>query len=288
MRFALEITKARYQERMDSGNTLGGGVDMVSFLKKLFGKVEQASVQAQDQAKSADASARSAADSAQSQAMGARHGLTDAAANLQNQAGTAASGAQNQARSALGNAQAQASATVSDAQAKAADSGSLLTDVVNLFEGGMPNLGEIEAVISKLSGSELSGILGGAMNSVPADSRNQLGQLVNQKAPGAAAGATSGVAAGNPADLGNALSGILKGGGISALAGLFGGGGAAASGVPGAAPASSGGGGGGLLGQVMGAATGGSGLDLGAIMNNPLAKQVLSAILPAIMKAAGK
>jgi hypothetical protein len=252
MRSALEITRARLQERMDSGNTLSGGVDMVSFLKKLFGKVEQASVQAQDQAKSTTSTARSAVDGAQSQAMGARHGLGDTAANLQNQAG-----------SALGNAQAQASATASDAQAKAADSGNLLSDVVGLFDGGMPNLGEIETMISKLSGSELSGILGGAMNSVPADSRNQLGQLVNQKAPTAAA-AAPGVTAGNPSDLGAALSSILKGGGINALAGLLG---------------VSGGG---------GIATGGEGINLGAIMNNPLAKQVLSAILPALMNAAGK
>ncbi len=237
---------------------LTGGIEMVSFLKKLFGKVESSGVQAADQAQTAATSAKTQGSSA----------LTDA----RQQAGSAESA------SMPSNPLSNAASGVQD-KAAAGDGGGLMGAVGGLFSGGIPNVGEIEGAIGKLSGPQLSGVIGQAMNTVPADARNQLGQLVNANAPQAAAGATSGVGAGNPADLGTALSGILKGaGGLGAFVSLFNqSGGAGASGSTGSA-------GGGLLGSVLG----GEGGQLANLMKNPLAQQVINAILPAILKAAGK
>lgn len=227
---------------------------MVSFLKKIFGKVEQAGVQASEQAKSQTqnvaSTASGAADNAQSRLGGARDMASSAASNAQQQA----PGARDQAATAAGGA----------------GVGDLLSSVEGLFSGGMPNASEIEAAVSKLPAGELSNILTNALHQVPADSRNQIGQLVNEQSPAGAPAPSSGVASGNPSDLANALSGILKGGGVGALAGLF------TAGSPAGASG------------LQGAASGGSGLNLGALLQNPLARQLLSAILPAIMKASGK
>lgn len=233
---------------------LTGGIEMVSFLKKLFGKVESTGVQAADQAQTAATSAKTQGSSA----------LTDA----RQQAGSVATA------SMPSNPLSNAASGVQD-KAAAGDGGGLMGTVGGLFSGGIPNVGEIEGAIGKLSGSQLSGVIGQAMNTVPADSRNKLGQLVNANAPQAA----SGMAAGNPADLGAALSGILKGaGGLGAFVSLFNqSGGAGADGSTGSA-------GGGLLGSVLG----GEGGQLANLMKNPFAQQVINAILPAILKAAGK
>lgn len=260
---------------------------MVSFLKKIFGKVEDAGVQAANQAKTqaqnASSTAANAGAAAQSRIGGARDIGTSALGQARDQASATAASAQNQAASALGQARDQANTAASSAQNQAAAAtgggAALFSSVEALFSGGMPNVSEIEAVINNLPKGELSNILGSALNQVPADSRSQIGALVNQQAPSGAP--TTGVASGNPADLGNALAGVLKGGGVSALAGLFTGG--ASGGGAGAS-----GGGGGLLNEVIGEATGGSGLNLGALLKNPLAQQLLGAILPAIMKAGGQ
>ena len=67
-------------------------------------------------------------------------------------------------------------------------------------------------------------------------------------------------------------------GGLGNLAGLFGGG----------ATGAAGGGGGGGFGDVVSDLTGGGsggGFDFAALMSNPLAKTVLAALIPAILKA---
>ena len=148
-----------------------------------------------------------------------------------------------------------------------------------LFGGGMPDLGEVQGALDSLSPEQVNGAATEAVQSLPDDSRGQLGHLLSQSG-----GASPGVQSGDPGEIGNALGGLLKGGGgLGALAGLLGGGAGAAGG---------GESGGGMMGGVMDAVGGGSGgaggLDLGALMNNPLAKTLLAALIPAIMKAAGR
>ena len=140
--------------------------------------------------------------------------------------------------------------------------------------GGMPNLDGIERAVRALSSEELSHVLETALTTVPADSRSQLGGLVATRAPWAL-GASSGIVAGAPAELGAALSGILKSGGVGALADLF-----TATGSPSNAARTLGEDG--LSGELFGLATGGGRFDLAAIMQNPLARSVLSTVLPAI------
>jgi hypothetical protein len=256
---------------------------MASFFKKIFGKVEQVGEQAANQAKTqaqnASATASNAGAAAQSHVGGARDIASSTASQARDQASATATGAQNQATSALGQARDQATAAASNAQGQAAaatgGAAALFSSVEALFSGGMPNVTEIENVIDNLPKGELSTILANALHQVPADSRNQIGQLVNQQSP-AGAPPSSGVASGNPADLGDALAGILKAGGVSELAGLFTGGTGAATGT------------GGLVNEVMGETTGQANFNFGALLKNPLAQQLLGAILPALMKAGGQ
>lgn len=261
---------------------------MASFFKKLFGKVEQAGgqalSQAQSQAQNASAAATNASSTAQSHIGGARDTASSALSQAQNQASAArdqasaaASNAQNQATSVLGQASDQAASAASSAQGQAAAAtggAALFSSVEALFSGGMPNLGEIEAVIDQLPKGELSSILTNALHQVPQDSRNQIGELVNQQAPAGAPAA--GAASGDPANLGNALAGILKGSGVNGLASLFTGG------------AGAGGDGNELLNEVMGETTGQSTLNFSALLKNPLAQQLLGAIVPALLKASGR
>jgi hypothetical protein len=256
------------------------GGDMASFFKKIFGKVEQVGEQAANQAKTqaqnANATASNAGATAQSDIASARGAVSSSAAQVRDQASATAAGVQNQAASAVGQARDQANSAASNAQGQAAAAtggAALFSSVEALFSGGMPNLSEIESAIDRLPKGELSNILTNALHQVPADSRNQIGELVNQQAP---ASASSGAVSGNPADLGAALAGILKGGGVNELVSLFTGG------------AGAGGDGNDLLNEVMGETTGQSTLNFSALLKNPLAQQLLGAILPALMKAGGQ
>jgi hypothetical protein len=142
-----------------------------------------------------------------------------------------------------------------------------LTDQAkDLTEGGIPDGAELKRAIDGLSPEQLQSVTQKALDTLPADTLSQLGQAVQGYASKTGSQVAPGVASGNSADLGTALSGALKReGGLGSFAGMLGGGanGAAASGNGGA-----------------------GGFDLGALMQSPLAKAVLAAVIPAIMQAA--
>ncbi len=211
---------------------------MVSFFKKLFGGKEQVVTSPVDQAAQAAGSAASNIGSVP---------LSDPGAQIQQQASGATAQVDN-LRNLAGTA----------------------------MGGGLPDIAEIQGAVDKLPENELSSVVSGALASLPADTRSQLGGLLS-KLPGQSG--ASGIAAGDSGALGGALSSMLKSeGGLGNLAGLFGGG----------ATGAAGGGGGGGFGDVVSDLTGGGsggGFDFAALMSNPLAKTVLAALIPAILKA---
>jgi len=153
----------------------------------------------------------------------------------------------------------------------------------DLMEGGVPDVAELKKAIDGLSPEQLQSVTQKALDTLPADTRSQLGQAIQGFASKTGSQVAPGVASGNSADLATALSGALKSeGGLDSLAGMLGGGanGAAAGGNGGVTD---------MVSSAVSSLTGSGGtggLDLGALMKSPLAKAVLAAIIPAIMKAA--
>jgi len=151
--------------------------------------------------------------------------------------------------------------------AKAGGPQDMIDQASGLMDGGLPDPAEIQSAVDKLSPAELQSASQMALEMVPEDQRAQFGQMIQSYATksGGNVPVPAGVASGNPTDMAAAVTGLLKGGGLDSLAGVFGGGG-------------------------NGAATGGAGdvggFDVGATLNNPIAKTVLAALIPAIMKAA--
>ncbi|HEY7032330.1 MAG TPA: hypothetical protein VH482_13410 [Thermomicrobiales bacterium] len=177
-----------------------------------------------------------------------------------------------------------------DAAAAAGGSGAtgLLDQASELLGGKIPDIGELQKAVDGLSQPELQNAATSAMQQVDGSTRTDFGKLLqgflNQSG---GAQAPAGVASGDPNALGQAVSGVLKGqGGLGALAGLFSASGGAAPGAAGA-PAT-----GGVQIQQAGpapaaggAAGAAGGLDIGALLSNPMAKAILAALIPAIMKA---
>lgn len=218
---------------------------MVSFLKKLFGGKEQAASAPIEQAAKTIENASAQVDSAVS---GAKGVVPDVQAQVQEQA--------------------------TAAEARVSNLSNLASSVMS---GGLPDFKELQGAISKLPEGELTSVVSGALDSIPADSRTQLGGLLSRVTGPGGAAAPAGIAGGDSAALGGALSSMLKSeGGLGNLAGLFGGGTAGAAG-----------GGGGGFGDVVSELTGGGGggFDIAGLMSNPLAKTVLTALIPAITKA---
>jgi hypothetical protein len=158
-----------------------------------------------------------------------------------------------------------------------------LTDQAkDLMEGGVPDVAELKKAIDGLSPEQLQSVTQKALDTLPPDTRSQLGQAIQGFASKTGGQVSPGVASGNTADLSTAISGALKGeGGLSSLAGMLGGGGNGAAGNGGASDMVSG-----AMGSLTGSGGGTGGLDLGALLQSPLAKTVLAALIPAIMKAA--
>lgn len=165
--------------------------------------------------------------------------------------------------------------------ATGAESGSAEVDnlrnlATSAMGGGLPDIAEVQGAVDKLPENELSSVVSGALATLPAETRSQLGGLLSQ-VPGQSSG--TGIASGDAGALGGVLSSLLKSeGGLGNLAGLFGGGSTGAVG---------GAGGGGGFGDVVSDLAGGGsgGFDLASLMSNPLAKTVLAALVPAILKA---
>lgn len=188
---------------------------MVSWLKKLLGGGEAASVSPMDQTKKA-------------------------ATGMMGSGSTAATGA-------VGTA------------------GGAMSDLGGLFGGGMPDVAKVNDAITQLPHEQLAGITSDAVSSLTANDLRQLGARIQETAGMNGATVPAGVASGNASDIGSALAGMMKGSdGLGALTSLLGGGSGGAS--------------------IGGA----GGLDLGALMSNPMAKRILTALIPAILKAAGK
>jgi hypothetical protein len=166
-------------------------------------------------------------------------------------------------------------AAATGAATGAPDTSGLLGQVSDLIPGGMPDPGKLQEAIDGLSQPQLQGAATEAMQQLDGTTRTDFGQLLqgflNQSGGGAQAPA--GVAAGDPNALGQSLSGLLKGQGLGALAGIFGAGTAGGTAAAGTGSAGTGGGAGGL--------------NLAGLLSNPMAKAVLAALIPAIMKAFG-
>jgi hypothetical protein len=173
-----------------------------------------------------------------------------------------------------------------DMAAKAGMPQDAMDQASGLMEGGMPDVAEVKAAVDKLSPEELQSAAQEALEKVPANQRAEFGQAIQSYAnnSGGQVQVPSGVASGNTTDLASAVSGLLKGGGgLGSLASVFGGGGngAAAGGSSGTMNS---------VTSAVSSMTGGTGsvggFDIAGLLNNPLAKTVLAALIPAIMKAA--
>jgi hypothetical protein len=174
------------------------------------------------------------------------------------------------------------------AQGMAAKAGvpqDVIDQASGLMEGGMPDVAEVKAAVDKLSPEELQSAAQKALEMVPAEQRTQFGQAIQSfvNKSGGKVQVPAGVASGSSTDLATAVSGPLKGeGGLSSLASVFGGGnGAAAGGSSGATDAVTG-----AVNSMTGGTGSMGGIDIAGLLNNPLAKTVLAALIPAIMKAA--
>jgi len=117
------------------------------------------------------------------------------------------------------------------------------------MEGGLPDAAEIHGAVDKLPEGELSSVVSRALALLPAETRSQFGGLFSQF-PGQDDAA--GIASGDSGALRGALRSLLKReGGLGNLVGF----------------------------------SGGDAINLAEIMNNPLARTVLTALIPAILKA---
>jgi len=114
------------------------------------------------------------------------------------------------------------------------------------MEGGLPDAAEIQGAVDKLPEGELSSVVSRALALLPAETGSQFGGLYSQF-PGQddAAGIAPGALRGVLSSL------LIRQGGLGNLAGF----------------------------------SGGDAINLAEIMNNPLARTVLTALIPAILKA---
>jgi hypothetical protein len=171
-----------------------------------------------------------------------------------------------------------------DMAAKAGVPQDVIDQASGLMDGGIPDVAELKSAVDKLSPEELTSVATKALDMVPADTRAQLGQAVQSYASksGGSAQVPPGVASGNSADMAAALTSALKGGGgLDSLAGIFGGGNGAAGANGGATDTMSS-----AVSSMTGSGGGAGGLNIAGLMNNPIAKTVLAALIPAIMRAA--
>jgi hypothetical protein len=145
------------------------------------------------------------------------------------------------------------------------DSSAVLDQVSGLFGGAIPDVGQVQQAVDGLSEPQLQGAATEAMQQLDGSTRTDFGQLL-QGFLGQSGGAQApaGVATGDPGALGQSLSGLLKSQGVGVLGSLFGGGSSAAG--------ASGG-------------SGAGGFDIASLLSNPMAKSVLAALIPSIMKA---
>lgn len=156
----------------------------------------------------------------------------------------------------------------------------VLNQAKEMLGGQMPDAGQLGELIAQASPEQLHGAATAAVGQLSPDTLGQLGPQVAQfmeqgghAIPGIDLAA---LAAGDPSVVGDALGGLLQQDGLAALTGIF------ADAQAGAEQ----GGLGGLLGGVMGSLGLGGG-DLGALLQNPAALELLSKLVPQLQGLRG-
>jgi hypothetical protein len=139
------------------------------------------------------------------------------------------------------------------------------------------NLETVQQAVSALPPGALQSAIETGVNALPAQARDELGPLVAMflQAEGQG-GATAGLQQGDAGSLASALAGMIQHGGVERVIQMF-------------AQSSEGTTGGGAV-EAIGSLLGKSGgqIDFAQAMTNPLARQVMESVGPAILQAANK
>jgi hypothetical protein len=143
--------------------------------------------------------------------------------------------------------------------------------------GGM-NIETVQQAVNQLPPGALESAIQTGMNALPANARDELGPLVGSflKAEGQGAAVPSGVEHGEAAALAEAIAGMVQNGGIERVVQMF----AQTS------ESTTAGGAVEAIGSLLGKS--GGQVDFAQAMTNPLARQVMEAVGPAILQAANK
>ena len=143
---------------------------------------------------------------------------------------------------------------------------------------GNVNIETIQQAIAQLPPGALDSAVQTGMNALPAQARDELGPLVATflQAEGHGAAAPSGLDQGSAGALAQAFSGMVQNGGIERVVQMFA---QSSEGSAGGAAA-------GMIGGLLGKS--GEQVDFAQAMTNPLARQVMEAVGPAILQAANK
>ncbi len=159
----------------------------------------------------------------------------------------------------------------SSTAASGGGSGNVMGMAGDMMSGQLPDVAKVQEALGSLSETQVQGAVTHGLQGLDSKTLGQLGGMVQGflSKSGSTTTPPAGLATGNPTDIGQILGGVLKGQGLGALSGILG----KSTGGAAAAP---------------GASAGGGGFDLSSLISNPMARQVIMAILPAILKAAGK